>query len=43
MTERDDLRAKGHEVLTHLQHGTNPPRARPLYLGSIPGMDTPSM
>jgi 4-carboxymuconolactone decarboxylase len=40
MTERDDLRAKGHEVLTHLQHGSNPPRPRPLYLGSIPGMDT---
>src|SRR3954468_7014827 len=39
MTERDDLRAKGHEVLAHLQHGSNPPRPRPLYLGSIPGMD----
>jgi len=39
MTSRQELRRRGAEVLDHLQHGTSPPRARPLYLGSIPGMD----
>jgi 4-carboxymuconolactone decarboxylase len=39
MASREELRRRGAEVIEHLQHGTNPPRARPLYLASIPGMD----
>lgn len=39
MESREELRQQGREVLEHLQHGTNPPRARPLYQGSIPGLD----
>jgi 4-carboxymuconolactone decarboxylase len=36
---REELRVKGREVVEHLQHGTIPPRARPLYQSSVPGLD----
>jgi 4-carboxymuconolactone decarboxylase len=36
---RDELRRRGDDVLGQLGHGTNPPRARPLYLASIAGME----
>ena len=39
MESREELRSQGREVLEHLQHGTNPARSRPLYQGSIPGME----
>ena len=39
MTTREDLRQRGRDVVRRLQHGANPPRPRPLYLGSIPGME----
>ncbi len=35
---RLELRRQGAEVLSQLGHGTTPPRARPLYLASVEGM-----
>jgi 4-carboxymuconolactone decarboxylase len=35
---RLELRRRGAEVLSQLGHGTTPPRARPLYLASVEGM-----
>jgi 4-carboxymuconolactone decarboxylase len=36
---REDLRARGQEVLARLSHGTRPPRARPLHLASVSGLN----
>jgi 4-carboxymuconolactone decarboxylase len=36
---REDLRALGQEVLARLEHGSRPPRARPLHLASVPGLN----
>lgn len=38
MDTRASLRLIGQEVLDQLQHGTNPPRTRPLYQSDIPGL-----
>ena len=35
---RVELRRRGADVLSRLGHGTTPPRARPLYLTSVEGM-----
>jgi 4-carboxymuconolactone decarboxylase len=36
---RQELRRRGAEVLALMRHGTTPPRARPLYLASVEGME----
>jgi 4-carboxymuconolactone decarboxylase len=35
---RQTLRTHGQDVLTRLQHGTHPPRPRPLYQSGLPGL-----
>ncbi|MGE0878913.1 MAG: carboxymuconolactone decarboxylase family protein [Acidimicrobiia bacterium] len=36
--DRDELRRRGNDIKQRLQHGTNPPRKRPLQILSLPGM-----
>ncbi len=38
MSDREELRRKGNEVRARLQHGTNPPPARPRAVTDIPGL-----
>ena len=37
-SRRDELRRAGDAVVARLRHGTQPPRDRPLHLGSVPGL-----
>src|ERR1700744_836718 len=37
---REALRQRGRAVMARLEHGTRPPRARPLHLGDVAGLDS---
>jgi 4-carboxymuconolactone decarboxylase len=39
MVSREELREKGRQVVETLKHGAHPPRARPLYQSTIPGLE----